>query len=110
MFLAAALATPCVPGFAQQTSAPAGSESSGTTIATAVVLNETDDGAAIKAEDAWLAQRYPGYTKIGQALLNQHSHFYDAIDITTASHETKKVYFDITKSQDALTNMFLKSN
>jgi hypothetical protein len=95
---------------AQQSSSPASATSSGTTVAAAIVLSETDDGAAIKAEDSWLGQHYPGYIKVGQALLNQHGRFYDAIEITTASHETAKIYFDITKSQDALVNMFLKSN
>jgi len=107
---AAALIALCNGGHAQQPSAPASSASSGAAIASAIVIGETDDGAAIKAEDAWLAQHYPGYTKVGQALLNQHGHFYDAIDITTASGTKARIYFDITKSQDALTNMFLKSN
>lgn len=108
--VAAALVAPCCAGFAQQPSALASSASSGSAIASAVVINETDDDAAIKAEDAWLGQHYPGYTKVGQALLNQHGRFYDSIEITTASGTKTKIYFDITKSQDALTNMFLKSN
>ena len=108
--VAAALVASCGASFAQSQVASASAASSGATIATAIVLTQTDDDAAIKAEDAWLGEHYPGYTKVGQALLNEHGHFYDAIEITTASHVTTKVYFDITKSQDALTNMFLKSN
>lgn len=108
--VAAALVVLCSASVAQQPSAPASSASSGAAIASAVVLNETEDGAAIRAEDAWLGQHYPGYTKVGQALLNQHGRFYDAIEITTSAGAKTKVYFDITKSQDALTNMFLKSN
>lgn len=97
-------------GLAQGASPPDITKSSGTTVATAIVLSETDDDTAVKAEDAWLSQNYSGYKKVSQALLNPHGHYYDVIEITTASQETKKIYFDITKSQNALMDMFQKSN
>ncbi len=36
--------------------------------------------------------------------------YYDVIEITTASNETVKTYFDITKSFEALKNIFGKPN
>ncbi|WP_350016252.1 hypothetical protein ABNK63_16585 [Rhodanobacter sp. IGA1.0] len=110
ILLALALAVVGGEVFAQEASPPDITKSSGTTVATAIVLSETDDDAAIKAEDAWLGQHFPGYTKVSQALLNPHGHYYDAIEITTASQETKKIYFDITRSQNALIDMFKQSN
>lgn len=64
----------------------------------------------MKPEDAWLGQHYPGCTKVGRALPNEHGRFHDAMEITAVSHATTKGHFDITKSQDALSRMFLKSN
>jgi len=78
----------------------------GSTMATAIVLQQNDDATAIKAEDAWLVKHYPGCRKMGQALLNSHGRYYDAIKIVTASDQSKTIYFDITKSQSALIDMF----
>ena len=104
--LATIFALSCEASFAQQANALASSESTGTSIATAILIDESDDAEAIKAENAWLAQHFPGYAKDGQSLIDEHERHYDEIDITTASNEHKKVYFDITKSFDALTNLF----
>ncbi len=102
LLLTAALMVPCNLAMAQAgRTAP-----DGLTIGTAIVIHVSDDAAAVKAEDVWLAQHYPGGRKLGQALLNSHGRFYDAIDITTASHQSKKIYFDITRSQHALIDMF----
>lgn len=102
VLLAAALMAPSGRTLAR----PVNTGPKGLTPATAIVLEQTDDEAAIRAEDAWLVRHYPGCKKVGQALLNQNGRFYDAIRITTAAHESRTIYFDITRSQEALMNLF----
>lgn len=102
VLLAAVLMALWGSGMARQ----ANTGSKGLTLDSAIVLDQTDDEAAIRAEDAWLVQHYPGCRKVGQALLNENGRFYDEIKIITASHESRKIYFDITKSQEALMNLF----
>lgn len=68
----------------------------GSSMASAVIIQAPDESTGVAAEYQWIADRFPGYTRGGQALLNQDGRFYDALDITTASGEHKKFYFDIT--------------
>lgn len=71
--------------------------SDGSSIANAVVIQtELKGGAGVRAEYAWLSQRYPGYKRKLQALLHQGDKSYDRLDITTADGRELSVYFDIT--------------
>lgn len=79
----------------------------GKSYATAVVITIADDEAAIRAEDVWLEKHYPGYTKIQQALDQDHGRYFDVIKVTPrGSSEPIDVYFDITKAHKALVDMF----
>lgn len=66
-------------------------------MANAVVIQAQNEAVGVAAEYQWLAERFPGYKSQGQSLLNKDGHYYDTIDITTASGEKKTFYFDITK-------------
>ncbi len=62
----------------------------------AVIIVATDHMAGIRAEYQWLAQRYPGYRRVSQALMSGSGKFYDRIEIETSDGQKKAVYFDIT--------------
>ncbi|WP_130620891.1 hypothetical protein [Dyella amyloliquefaciens] len=109
-FLATILVALSGTSFSQQSKAGGSTTSDGATIATAIVLDESDDEAAIAAESAWLKEHYPGCNMVSQGLLMEKGRYYDVIEITTASNETVKTYFDITKSFEALKNIFGKPN
>jgi hypothetical protein len=68
----------------------------GNSMASAVVIQAPNESTGVGAEYQWVADRFPGYTPGGQALLNKDGHFYDTLDITTSSGEHRKFYFDIT--------------
>ena len=73
---------------------PAGGD--GSAYAKAVVIVAKDEEAGVAAERAWLEQRYPGFDKGRQSLLDHDGKKYDLIDITTTAGEHKTLYFDIT--------------
>lgn len=68
----------------------------GTSTEDAVIIVATDHMAGIRAEYTWLAQQYPGYRRVSQALLRGNGKFYDRIEIETKDGQKKAVYFDIT--------------
>lgn len=68
----------------------------GSSMANAVVIQAADESTGVAAEYQWVADRFPGYTRGGQSLLNKGGRFYDTLDITTSSGEHKTFYFDIT--------------
>src|SRR3569623_886351 len=67
----------------------------GSSMASAVVIQAPNEPAGVAAEYQWIADRFPGYTRGGQALLNIDGRIYDTLDITTSSGEHKKISFDI---------------
>jgi hypothetical protein len=79
----------------------------GKSLATAVIITNADDDAAIKAEDDWLDARYPGYTKVSQALMARGGRYFDAIEFKPSGATSSiKVYFDITTAHKASIEMF----
>jgi hypothetical protein len=79
----------------------------GKSLAAAVLITNADDDAAIKAEDDWLDAHYPGYTKVGQALIGRGGRYFDAIEFKPSGAAASiKIYFDITMAHKASIEMF----
>lgn len=68
----------------------------GSSVANAVIIRAPSEAAGVAAEYQWIAERFPGYTRKTQSLLQVRGHFYDALEIVTASGEERTLYFDIT--------------
>lgn len=68
----------------------------GSSMTSAIPIKAADEKAGVTAEYRWIGEHFPGYHRGAQSLLNNNGRFYDAIDITTASGERRKIYFDIT--------------
>lgn len=94
--LAAALLVGCASTSTRHSTTTVSTARDGSSMASAVVIHAQDESTGVAAEYQWIADRFPGYTRGGQALLNKDGRFYDALDITTSSGEHKKFYFDIT--------------
>ncbi len=95
---------------AQSAKTSARSVRDGSSIAKAVVIDADNDAAGVAAEDRWLAEHYPAWHKVKQALLVSKGHHYDEIVIQDGSGNTKKVYFDISKPFNSLTRLFMNSS
>ena len=68
----------------------------GSSLQQAVIIKSAkNEEAGVAAERTWMEQRYPGFHKGEQALLNSDGKHYDEIKITTREGH-KTVYFDIT--------------
>jgi len=66
-----------------------------------VILGAQTDFGSIAAEYAWLAEHYPGYTLVRQALLECDGRFHaDMLTIRTARGAVIDVYFNIEESFD----------
>ncbi|MDB6055824.1 MAG: hypothetical protein JWN25_3347 [Verrucomicrobiales bacterium] len=60
-----------------------------------VIKGAKNEEAGVRAERKWLEQKYPGFQKGAQSLMNSSGKDYDLMEITT--HEgPKSIYFDIT--------------
>jgi hypothetical protein len=94
--LAAVLLAGCASTPAQRPTTSPRVARDGNSMASAVVIQAPDESTGVAAEYQWIADRFPGYTRGGQALLNKDGRFYDTLDITTSSGEHKTFYFDIT--------------
>ena len=94
--LAAALLVGCASTPTQHSITTSPAARDGSSMASAVVIHAQDESTGVAAEYQWIADRFPGYTRGGQALLSKDGRFYDSLDITTSSGEHKKFYFDIT--------------
>lgn len=68
----------------------------GSSMANAIPIKAPNEKAGVAAEYRWIAEHFPGYRRGAQALLNNNGRFYDAVNITTASGERRKIFFDIT--------------
>ncbi len=51
----------------------------------------------VDAEYAWLADKYPGYTRNAQKTARNGSRNYDQLSITTADRRNVQVCFDVTE-------------
>lgn len=60
-----------------------------------VVVGAANEREGVKAEYEWIARKYPGFKRGGQGMGNC-KFIADVIDITTASGEAKRVYFNIS--------------
>jgi hypothetical protein len=60
-----------------------------------VIKGAKDEEAGVAAESAWMEQKFPGFVKGTQALMNSGGKSYDRIEITTREGK-KTIYFDIT--------------
>ena len=79
------------------TSAPVNSgNEEGSSYATAVILQASNEFEGIALEDQWLASHYPGYREIGQGVNSHEGKVYDYLEIVTSDGATKTIYFDIT--------------
>jgi hypothetical protein len=68
-----------------------------------VVIDERTTSEGIAAGNRWLAERYPGHEKVGQALSflsdrisRKPSRWYDEVEFVTPSGEHPSVCFDMT--------------
>lgn len=68
----------------------------GSSMVNAIPIKAPNEKTGVTAEYRWIAEHFPGYRRGAQALLNNNGRFYDAINITTASGEHRKIFFDIT--------------
>jgi hypothetical protein len=93
---AAALLAGCASTPTQHSAMTVSTAPDGSSITSAVVIQAKDESTGVAAEYQWIADRFPGYRRVGQALLNKDGRDYDTLDITTSSGEHKKFYFDIT--------------
>ena len=94
--LAAAMLAGCASTPTQHPITSPATARDGNSMAGAVVIQAPNEPTGVAAEYRWIADRFPGYARDGQALLHKDGHFYDTLDITTSSGEHKKFYFDIT--------------
>ncbi|MEO8869358.1 MAG: hypothetical protein ABI357_00855 [Granulicella sp.] len=94
--LTVALLGGCASTSMKGASALASAARDGSSLANAIVINAADESTGVAAEYKWIAERFPGYTRGQQALLNEGGRFYDEIDFSAASGEKKKIYFDIS--------------
>lgn len=69
----------------------------GTTLEQAVIVNAPSERIGVAALYGWIGRHYPGSTAAGQNTIIKNGHFYDAIDIITATKERRTFYFDITQ-------------
>ena len=76
--------------------APAAVGRDGSSMATAVVINSSNEMDGINQEYRWIEKRYPGYKRGSQSLLFDKGRAYDLIEFTDAEGASHKVYFDIT--------------
>jgi hypothetical protein len=68
----------------------------GSTLEKAVIVQTNTEKVGIRAEYAWLAQRYPGSKRISQALFHKDGKSYDLLTIQTKNGKEVKTYFDIS--------------
>ena len=71
-------------------------ERDGSSFEKAIVLNEKSTGAGIKAEYAWVKEKYPDSKVVKQALIHKGKKSYDMLTVQKADGGTEEVYFDIT--------------
>ena len=62
----------------------------------AVVIEADNESDGIAMEYQWLADHYPGYQNVSQAIFFDDNKIYDVLTILTADGEEKTIYFDIT--------------
>jgi hypothetical protein len=79
------------------TSVVAYSGGDGSTIDKAVLIHATGERIGVRAEYAWLMQKYPGYKRISQSLKTPGAKAYDLIEIQTNDGRSMNVYFDISE-------------
>jgi hypothetical protein len=65
---------------------------------TAVVIESRSEEAGIRSEYSWIAERYPGYQRVSQALTawDKSHKRYDIITIKTTQGENVVLWFDIS--------------
>ena len=69
----------------------------GTSMTDAVVIKEKISESAIWIEqDAWLAEKYPGYVTIGSRSGNENQKLYNIHKIRTTDNAEFEVYFDVS--------------
>ncbi len=68
----------------------------GSSIEQAIVIDARTEFTGIDDEDYYLQKSFPGYEKVGQALIESNGRQYDRIDIITGGGKQKTFYFDIT--------------
>lgn len=70
----------------------------GTSMAQAVVITGAPNGTeGVRAERKWINCYHPGWRKTFQALYHCDNKYYDEIEYTLPTGETKTIYFDITE-------------
>jgi hypothetical protein len=69
----------------------------GTSCAQAVVVHAANEMAGVRAEYAWIAAKYPGYTRGAQALLQCNDRPADKIHVRTADGRELELFFDISE-------------
>jgi hypothetical protein len=70
----------------------------GLSVAAAVVVLSKSDVAGVRSEYTWIAEYYPGYKVVSQALTagNDSGKRYDRISITTRDGQNLVLWFDIS--------------
>jgi hypothetical protein len=69
----------------------------GSNFETAVIIQgAADEMVGVRAEQVWLALKYPAYQFQQQSLQEHQGKNYDVIDITTRDGQQRQVYFDIS--------------
>ncbi len=68
----------------------------GSSFLKAIFITEKGEIAGVRAEYAWLKEKYPGYKRVSQRLVNNDKKPYDVVSIETTDGVKKDVYFDIS--------------
>jgi|SRR5689334_24480342 len=69
----------------------------GSTLDAAVIVHATDETVGIRAEYAWIKERWPGSRRGRQGLITKNNRVYDALTITDSAGQERTLYFDITE-------------
>ena len=69
----------------------------GSSCAQAVVVHATNEMAGVRAEYGWIADKYPGYERGAQALIQCNDRPADKIHVRTADGRELELFFDISQ-------------
>lgn len=58
--------------------------------------NARSSSDGVPLERKWIAERFPGYRKASQRLIEHEGRLYDVLVVTTAAGEPHPVWFDMT--------------
>ena len=95
MAVAALLACGCAAA-PPTASAVSTAERDGTSMERAVAIMESTEPAGVRAQKAWIAERYPAARKKLSGIQSENGRHYDVVVLVLPDGTEKTLYFDIT--------------